>query len=63
VLMHIQRDPQTHLRRRGRANVRHGLVLHSSAALTETADLTAARLTRDTCERRGPARNLGVHSH
>jgi len=36
VLVHIQRHPQAHLRGRGRANVRHRLVLH--AALAETAD-------------------------
>jgi hypothetical protein len=60
VLVHIQRDPQTHIRGRGRANVRHGLVLLRMRHWPKRL-LTRATLTRDRCERRGPARNLGVH--
>jgi hypothetical protein len=61
MLMHIQRDPQAHIRWRTRANVRHGLTLHSYAAPADTAYLTATTLTPDRRQRRGPARNLGVH--
>src|SRR5204863_10041119 len=45
-----------------RANVRHGLVLHRRMRLWPRRPyLTAARLTREPCDRRGPAR-LGVHA-
>jgi hypothetical protein len=60
-LMHIERDPQPHLGRLIRANVRHGLVLLRMRHWPRRAS-TPAKLTRETCERRGPARNLGVHT-
>ena len=59
-LMHVERDPQANIHRGGRANVRHGLVLLRMRHWPQRS-LTTATLTRDTCERRGPAR-FGVHT-
>jgi hypothetical protein len=60
-LVHVQRHPQAHPLGGGRANVRHGLVLQCRTRLWPRRPyLTAARLTREPCDRRGPAR-LGIH--
>ena len=60
-LMHIQRDPQTHIRGRGRANVRHGLVLQSRMRLWPKRPSTPQKSTRDRCER-ARASPDGVHA-
>jgi hypothetical protein len=60
VLVHVEHDPLVDIGRRDRANVRHGLVLLRMRHWPQRS-MTTATLTRDRCERRGPAR-LGVHT-
>ena len=54
VLVHVQGDPQAHLLRGGRANVRHGLVLRRMR-LWPKRPSTPQQSTRDRCDARGPA--------
>jgi hypothetical protein len=54
----IKRHPQTHIRRRFRANVRHGLVLQTSRMRRPKRPPTPPRLTREHCDTRGPARHV-----
>jgi len=61
VLVRVEGDPGANLGRGGRANVRHGLVLLRMRHWPLRWSSTAATLTRDRCERRGPAR-FGVHA-
>src|SRR3954467_9235573 len=58
----VESHAQAHLLGGSQANVRHGRVLHRGIRLwPKRPYLTAARLTREPCDRRGPAR-LGVHA-
>ena len=61
VLVHVEDDELAHHLGRDRANVGHGLVLLRMRLWPKRPSTTTRKLTRDTCERRGPA-HLDVHA-